>query len=215
MLPDHLNAEVVAGTIGTKQEALDYMTWTYFFRRLVQNPSYYGLEGLDESNLNEYLTSIVDKALNTLKDSSCVDFEEDDMTLISTNLGKIASYYYLSHLTVQHFKENLNGNMSLEDVLIVLCDSTEFDQLPVRHNEDLLNADLAKNCPLDTSRRSMESPNTKALLLLQAHFSRIQLPCSDYYTDLKSVLDQTIRILQAMIDVSAENGWLVTTLQVR
>ena len=45
VLPDHLNAEIVAGTIGTKQEALDYMTWTYFFRRLVQNPSYYGLEG--------------------------------------------------------------------------------------------------------------------------------------------------------------------------
>ena len=45
VLPDHLNAEVVAGTINTKQEALDYMTWTFFFRRLVQNPSYYGLEG--------------------------------------------------------------------------------------------------------------------------------------------------------------------------
>ena len=45
VLPDHLNAEVVAGTINTKQEALDYMTWTYFFRRLVQNPTYYGLEG--------------------------------------------------------------------------------------------------------------------------------------------------------------------------
>lgn len=60
----------------------------------------------------------------------------------------------------------------------------------------------------------MESPNTKTYLLLQAHFSRLALPCSDYYTDLKSVLDQTIRILQAMIDVSAENGWLATTLQI-
>ena len=62
--------------------------------------------------------------------------------------------------------------------------------------------------------RSMESANTKTFLLLQAHFSRLQLPCSDYYTDLKSVLDQTIRILQAMIDVCAENGWLATTLRI-
>ena len=60
----------------------------------------------------------------------------------------------------------------------------------------------------------MESANTKTFLLLQAHFSRLQLPCSDYYTDLKSVLDQTIRILQAMIDVCAENGWLATTLRI-
>lgn len=40
------------------------------------------------------------------------------------------------------------------------------------------------------------------------------MPCSDYYTDLKSVLDQTIRILQAMIDVCAENGWLKTVLNI-
>ena len=154
--------------------------------------------GLDESNLNTYLTGIVDKALNTLNDCSCVDFEDDDRGLISTNLGRISSYYYLSHLTVQHFKNNLNAKLELEEVLEILADSTEFDQLPVRHNEDHQNEDLAKNCPLkdSNSRRSMESPNTKTFLLLQAHFSRLTLPCSDYYTDLKSVLDQTIRILQ-------------------
>ena len=38
VLSDHLNAEIVAGTIGSKQDAMDYITWTYFFRRLVMNP---------------------------------------------------------------------------------------------------------------------------------------------------------------------------------
>ncbi|KAI0228838.1 Activating signal cointegrator 1 complex subunit 3 [Lamellibrachia satsuma] len=38
VLPEHLNAEVVAGTITSKQEAMDYITWTYFFRRLLRNP---------------------------------------------------------------------------------------------------------------------------------------------------------------------------------
>ena len=71
-----------------------------------------------------------------------------------------------------------------------------------RHNEDTVqNPQLAQMCPIDTASRSMESPNTKAYLLLQAHFSRLALPCSDYYTDLKSVLDQTIRILQVCIYV--------------
>ncbi len=215
VLPDHLNAEVVAGTITTKQEALDYMTWTYFFRRLVQNPTYYGLEGVDSTNINVFLTGIVEKALQTLQDSYCLVVDDDDRGVSSTVLGRIASYYYLTHTTVQHFTDNMSADMSLEEVLLVLCDATEYDMLPVRHNEDLLNADLAKNCPLESTMRSMESPNTKTWLLMQAHFSRLQLPCSDYYTDTKSVLDQAIRILQAMIDLSAESGWLSTTLQIQ
>lgn len=39
------------------------------------------------------------------------------------------------------------------------------------------------------------------------------MPCSDYITDLKSVLDQSIRILQAMIDICAESGYLVLCLK--
>jgi activating signal cointegrator complex subunit 3 len=50
---------------------------------------------------------------------------------------------------------------------------------------------------------------------VQAHFERAELPISDYVTDTKSVLDQAVRILQAMVDVAADRGWLSTTLQVR
>ena len=46
----------------------------------------------------------------------------------------------------------------------------------------------------------------------QAHFSRGRLPIADYKTDTKSVLDQCIRILQAMIDVSADQGYMSTAL---
>ena len=40
VISDHLNAEIVAGTITSTQDSMDYITWTYFFRRLIRNPRY-------------------------------------------------------------------------------------------------------------------------------------------------------------------------------
>ncbi|KAK8786608.1 hypothetical protein V5799_023611 [Amblyomma americanum] len=212
VLPDHVNAEVVAGTIKSTQDCLDYMTWTYFYRRLLQNPTYYGLENIEPKNMNIFLSSLVNKALRTLQDSYCLEVDSDDRTLISTALGKISSFYYMSHESIRLLYDQLCVDSSIEIILSVLTQVKEYSELPVRHNEDLINGDLAKMCPLAVDSSTLDSPHTKAHLLFQAHFTRLQLPCSDYLTDLKSVLDQAIRILQAIIDIVANQGWLIPAL---
>ncbi len=65
-MSDHFNAEAVAGTIGSKQDAVDYMTWTFLYRRLLQNPSYYNLEGTSAEDVNEYLSALVERTFTTL-----------------------------------------------------------------------------------------------------------------------------------------------------
>ena len=70
VLADHMNAEVVAGTIASRQDALDYITWTFFFRRLVQNPTYYGMEEQGEDGLNAFLSGVVGRALDQLEEST-------------------------------------------------------------------------------------------------------------------------------------------------
>lgn len=219
VLPDHMNAEIVAGTISTKQEALDYLTWTYFFRRLVQNPSYYGLELDDEERannaINTFLSQTVDRALTCLENAYCIEIGEDNRTIRTTPLGRIASFYYLSHETIQLFHDKLSAGISMEELLDLMTQAHEYNELPVRHNEDNLNAVLAKSCPIKVNEYTYDSPHTKTHLLLQAHMSRLKLPCVDYLTDTKSVLDQAIRILQAMLDICGCAGWLAASLQVQ
>lgn len=216
VLPEHLNAEIVAGTICSKQDAIDYLTWTYFFRRLLQNPAYYDLDHLEPAMVNHYLTSLIQRSLSILETSWCVELDRElDGQVEPTSLGRIASYYYLSYRTLKLFRERLTATSTLEELISVMSDAHEYSELPVRHNEDILNGELAKSCRLPVNPHSLDSSHTKAHLLFQAHFSRLDLPCADYNTDTKSVLDQSIRILQAMMDVSAESGWLATTLRIQ
>ncbi|TVY15045.1 putative helicase [Lachnellula arida] len=223
VLDNHLGAEVSAETITTKQDALDYLTWTFFFRRLHKNPSYYGLEiSAEEHNTiaaqqmaNEYMISIVDKSLGELAESKCLELHPNG-NVDSTPLGKIMSYYYLSHKTIRHLVTHAKRDATFADVLAWMSSATEYDELPVRHNEDLINAELSKNLPLPASsfdNLPMWDPHVKAFLLLQAHMSRIDLPITDYVGDQTSVLDQAIRIIQASIDVLTELGYLSSCMQ--
>lgn len=217
VLDNHLGAEASAGTIGSKQDALDYLTWTFFFRRLHKNPSYYGLQISAEEHstvvaqqlANDYMIELVDNSLRELAESGCITLHPDG-GVDSTAIGKIMSYYYLSHKTIRHLIQHAKRDATFADVLSWMCGATEFDELPVRHNEDLINAELSKNLPLHADHLGlpMWDPHVKAFLLLQAYFSRIDLPISDYVGDQISVLDQSIRIIQASIDVLTELGFL-------
>ena len=216
VLSNHLGAEISAGTIATKQDALDYLTWTFFFRRIHKNPSYYGLQiSAEEHNTiaaqqlaNDFLVGLVDESLNELAESGCIELHPNG-NVFPTPYGKIMSYYYLSHKTIRHLLANAKREPTFTDVLSWLSLATEFDELPVRHNEDLINAELSKNLRLDATKLGlpMWDPHVKAFLLLQAHFDRIELPITDYVGDQNSVLDQSIRICQASIDLLAELGY--------
>uniref|UniRef100_A0A3Q3K309 Activating signal cointegrator 1 complex subunit 3 n=1 Tax=Monopterus albus TaxID=43700 RepID=A0A3Q3K309_MONAL len=214
VLSDHLNAEIAAGTISSKQDAMDYITWTYFFRRLVMNPSYYSLEDISHESINKYLSNLVERSLRDLECSYCIEIKEDGHTIEPLTYGRIASYYYLKHETIRLFKERLRSELPIHELLSILTDAEEYSELPVRHNEDQLNSQLAQQLPLQVNPHSYDSAHTKTHLLLQAHFSHAQLPCSDYTTDTKTVLDNAIRICQAMLDVAANEGWLITALSI-
>ncbi|KAI9348199.1 Sec63 Brl domain-containing protein [Obelidium mucronatum] len=240
---DHMNAEIVGGTIKSKQDAIDYLTWTYFYRRLQMNPTYYGVVDTTPDGINLFLSNLIETTFTDLSNAFCIEIDQG-FYVKPTVYGKIASYYYLSYKTVGLVMRRLTKDYKpvgdvekgerpdgdFAHMLRILSDVPEFNELPVRHNEDKMNQTLEESLPVPVliywkpgmelfggvpENLGFEDPHVKAFLLLQAHLTRVKtLPCSDYNTDTTSVLDQSIRVMQAMVDIAADKGILGTTLGV-
>jgi activating signal cointegrator complex subunit 3 len=89
LLDDHINAEISSGLLNTKQSCIEYITWTYFFRRLLKNPSYYRLKSVNAKSRNDYLNNMIDEVLRTLADSKCITMESDGSILYPTWVSRI------------------------------------------------------------------------------------------------------------------------------
>uniref|UniRef100_A0A0K0E0R5 Helicase C-terminal domain-containing protein n=1 Tax=Strongyloides stercoralis TaxID=6248 RepID=A0A0K0E0R5_STRER len=214
-LPNHINAEICAGIIKNKQDAMDYLSGTYFYRRLFNNPSYYGLEDATKEGLIAYLVEVIDNSLQKLIDSCCIKVSNVDKTHFkSTPYGKIASSYYLQHTSIKHMLDEIGPDTTIEELLQIMADMPEYSEVPVRHNEDLINEEISRQLPLKTGRYgTFDSSHTKVFLMYQAHLSRFQLPV-DYKTDLRSCLDSCLRIVQAMYEYSYIKGYVKTSINV-
>ena len=93
-LHDPMNAEIVAGTITSKQEAVDWLTWTYMYRRLGPNPNYYNLSGKSPQHINDFLSQLIEDTIEDLQASKCVHVDEEtELDLEPANLGRIAAFY--------------------------------------------------------------------------------------------------------------------------
>ena len=214
MLYDHINAEISSGMLTDKKQCIDYIKWTYFFKRLVKNPTYYGLtDSKDPKALNNYIKKLLDQVLNELHDAGCIKYLDND-GLESTYLGNYTSFYYMSYKTAKFFRDTLKANLNIEELINILTLSDELSHVPVRHTEDEINKQMAQELPIKNPKFNYGKAATKGNLLIQAHFCRMEMPISDYRTDLKSVLDNCIRILLFMADICKEKNILDTLLNI-
>ncbi|CAH9084541.1 unnamed protein product [Cuscuta europaea] len=205
-LHDNLNSEVVSEVILNKQEAVDYLTWSFMYRRLTQNPNYYNLQGVSHRHLSDHLSELVENTLTDLEASKCVSVDDDYM-LSPNNLGMIASYYYINYTTIERFSSSLTPKTKLKGLLEILTSASEYQQLPIRPGEEELIRRLINHQRFSFENPKYSDPHVKANALLQAHFSR-QVVGGNLAADQQEVLLSANRLLQALVDVISSNGWL-------
>ena len=183
---ENLNAEIAIGTIKSVVDAVGYLTWTFYARRVSANPSYYGAESSNDKDVEAFFLSVVEDTIGKLNEHGCIETDtvedEVDRAIRPTILGKTASNYYLQYRTPKQMLFGVRearkltmaslesdqptertppgssdfklksftrptrvDEVSVAWILYALSSTHEFDELPVRHNEEHLNATLSEN----------------------------------------------------------------------
>ena len=121
--------------------------------------------------------------------------------MVSTNA------YFLIDVTVEVYTLSLKERTKLKGLLEVVSSSAEFETIPIRRHEDVLLRRIYDRVPVKLDKPDFEAPHFKTFLLLQAHFSRLQLP-PDLASDQALVLEKVLTLLSACVDVMSSNAWL-------
>jgi activating signal cointegrator complex subunit 3 len=137
-LADHLNAEIVNGTENYIKEAMNSLSYTFLFIRMKRNPLAYGIkpeELYDDPQLEKKRKQLIIDAVQILDSCMMIRYDAKSANLAITDLGRIASYYYLKYTTIEGFNSMLTPFLTELEAIHLLTSSSEFNQLKIRPEE--------------------------------------------------------------------------------
>lgn len=175
-LADHLNAEVVSGTVTNLKEAATWLGYTYLYVRMVKNPLAYGItadQHADDPMLRGRCLELVRDAASYLASNKMVTYNAESGNLSMTTLGRVAAHFYIQAESVANFNESMTLRPSPTDaeLLRMVASATEFENVRVRQEEQKELDSLQAKCPLALVG-PVNDAGTKTFVLMQTYISR-------------------------------------------
>jgi activating signal cointegrator complex subunit 3 len=214
-LADHLNAEIVGGTVANIDEASRWLTYTYLYVRMGRNPLAYGINAdqkADDPMLRGRCRELVADAAKLLHDYKMIRYSVETGNLGVADSGRVAAHFYIQAESVATFNEMLalREHVSDADLCRVICSATEFQNMKVRQEEmDELQRIAASNCPFslkgaggdDAGRTLITGSVDKAFVLLQAYISRARVQNFTLISDTNYIASNAGRVARALFEI--------------
>lgn len=217
-LHDALASEINASVIQTKQDCVDWLAYTFFYRRIHANPSFYGVKDISAYGISAYLTELVENILQELQECDFIELSthdnetsEDIEEIISPlNACAISSHHNTSFMTMHTLLNSLSGSSTLKDILQILARASEFEDIPLRPEDESILLKLNNQMPIKISSIGGSPVSHKVVLLLQAYFSRVSLPIGIQW-DIQLILQKAVPLVNSAIDILSSDGYLNAT----
>ena len=164
------------------------------------------LIGHDTGHSSFFIADLVHSAAVLLEKGGLIRYDRTTGVFQSTDLGRIASHYYVAYSSMSIYNKHLKPNLNLIDLFRVFALSNEFKLIPVRQEEKLELAKLLERVPIPV-KEGVDEPVAKVNVLLQAYISQLKLSGFDIVTDMVFIQQSAGRILRAMFEICLKKGW--------
>lgn len=208
-LADHMNAEIVNGTVSNVKEASIWLSYTFLFIRMKRNPLVYGIsfeETFSDPQLTNKRMELVKTAAKLLDDCMMVRYDQRSGNLAVTDLGRIASHYYIKYNTIENFNHMLTPYIQELEAIHVLCSATEFDQLKVRP-EEMTEIDKLNKSSFLRVKTSGDDVAGKVNILLQGYLNNARITSFTLQSDTNYIAQNSSRICRALYEICLKRGW--------
>lgn len=182
--------QIVLGTVSNLKEAMEWLSNTFLFCRIKKNPLVYGLtfnEIWDTHQFNNFLQLQLDSAAKTLEKSHMIRFDQTLGELRPTSFGRISSFYYISHRTMELFHEKFHMHITEAELLQLVSEAAEFAQIQVRM-EEITELDRLREFNQYDIKLDFTHVEAKVMALIQANISRAQIRVSSLSSDSMYVM---------------------------
>lgn len=196
-------------------EGVRWLGYSYLFVRMRKNPLVYGMVATDVEQdplLGSKRLSLINISAKRLAEVQMIKFDPDLGTLIPTELGRIASRYYIRNASIEIFNKIFRPKMSEADVLALIASSVEFNQINVRENEVEELTKLIETVAPCQVKGGTDSSAGKVNVLLQAYISKAYIEDFALVSDMGYVAQNAGRIVRALLEIAMSKRWAPVTL---
>uniref|UniRef100_A0A673GIZ5 Activating signal cointegrator 1 complex subunit 3 n=1 Tax=Sinocyclocheilus rhinocerous TaxID=307959 RepID=A0A673GIZ5_9TELE len=205
-LPDMLNAEIVLGNVQNAKDAVNWLGYTYLYVRMLRNPTLYAVSHDDRSIdplLERRRMDLVHTAATVLEKNNLVKYDKRSGNFQVTDLGRIASHFYITHESIMTYNQLLKPTLSEIELFRVFSLSSEFRNITVRE---------VRICSLMIVSLKLNVTSVSQInVLLQAYISQLKLEGFALMADMVYVTQSAGRLMRAIFEIVLSRGWAQLT----
>ena len=207
-LIEHLNAEVVLGTIEEVAVALKWIKSTFLYVRVRRNPSHYlGSDNtlVSEDYLDKKLQEMCLKDLELLNEADLIKLNPNSRFISPTPLGRLMARFCISFPTMKKLVSLKLHAHSLGDTLLEISELQEFEDVKLRISEKKVLNSLNRDKHSTTIRHQMKgkikTTAMKVNCLIQATLGCIPFQDFTLSQDVQRIFRNAYRVSRCLLEI--------------